>query len=288
LGIADILQRRTGIVQRTIVTAPTGATPAADCALLAWRRVRFTTTMREAMPTPPRSRMSVACARLRPVLAALVAFGLLASGAPVETQGLPPKHPITGRQIAHVYTGATWLDRIERDAEEQPDRAVELLGITPGMVVADVGAGTGYMTIRLARRVGPQGIVYANDLQANMLRVLQEKMRAERITNVQVVQGTETDTRLPASAIDLAVLVDVYHEFWHPQEMLLSIRRALKPGGQLVLFEYRKEDPALPILPDHKMTVNEVRTEVEPEGFVFDRLISQLPRQHIIVFRKPR
>jgi ubiquinone/menaquinone biosynthesis C-methylase UbiE len=130
--------------------------------------------------------------------------------------------------------------------------------------------------------------VYANDLQEMMLRRLQEKMRAEGISNVESIQGTETDTRLPDGAIDLAVLVDVYHEFWRPQEMLRSIRRALKPNGQLVLFEYRKEDPALPILPDHKMSVTEVRTEVEPEGFVFDRLMSQLPRQHIIVFRKPR
>lgn len=215
-------------------------------------------------------------------LASLVAHTLL-----VSAQQAPPKHPLTGRQIAGIYTGTDWLDRRERDEEEQPDRALELIGIKPGMIVADVGAGTGYMTVRLARRVG-QGKVYANDLQAAMLKLLQNNVRREKLTNIEFVQGTATDTRLPAGAIDLALLVDVYHEFWYPQEMLQSIRRSLKPNGQLVLLEYRKEDPSLQILPDHKMSVVEVRTEVEAEGFAFDRLIPQLPRQHIIVFRTTR
>jgi ubiquinone/menaquinone biosynthesis C-methylase UbiE len=143
------------------------------------------------------------------------------------------------------------------------------------------------MSVRLARRVGQGGKVYANDLQATMLKLLQDNVRREKLTNVELVQGTATDTRLPAGAIDLALLVDVYHEFWYPQEMLQSIRRSLKPNGQLVLLEYRKEDPNLQILPDHKMSVIEVRTELEAEGFTFDRLIPQLPRQHIIVFRTP-
>jgi ubiquinone/menaquinone biosynthesis C-methylase UbiE len=155
------------------------------------------------------------------------------------------------------------------------------------MIVADVGAGSGYMTVRLARRVGPAGRVYANDLQATMLTLLRDKVRSEKLTNVEFVQGTEMDARLPAGAIDLALLVDVYHEFGYPQEMLRSIRQSLKPNGQLVLLEYRKEDASLEILPDHKMSVAEVRTEIEPEGFTFVRLIPQLPRQHIIVFRKP-
>ena len=205
----------------------------------------------------------------------------------VSAQQAPPKHPLTGRQIARVYTNTSWLNRLEREAEEQPDRALELIGIKPGMIIADIGAGSGYMTVRLAKRVGQQGKVYANDLQAAMLKLLQDKVRGDKLTNVESVQGTATDTRLPAGAVDLALLVDVYHEFWYPQEMLRSIRRSLKPNGQLVLLEYRKEDPALPILPDHKMSVTEVRTEVEAEGFTFDRLLPQLPRQHIIVFRKP-
>jgi len=120
-----------------------------------------------------------------------------------------------------------------------------------------------------------------------MLKILQDKVQRQKLTNVEYVQGTPTDARLPPTGIDLALLVDVYHEFWYPQQMLRSIRQALKPNGQLVLLEYRKEDPALPILPEHKMSVVDVRTEVEPEGFTFDRLVSQLPMQHIIVFRKP-
>ena len=205
----------------------------------------------------------------------------------VSAQQSPPKHPLTGRQIASIYTGTDWLDRSEREEEEQPDRALELIGIKPGMIIADVGAGSGYMSVRLARRVGEAGKVYANDLQASMLTILRDKVRSQKLANVEFVQGTATDARLPAGAIDLALLVDVYHEFWYPQEMLRSIRRSLKPNGQLVLLEYRKEDPGLPILPDHKMSVAEVRTEVEAEGFSFDRLVPQLPRQHIIVFRKP-
>jgi predicted methyltransferase len=215
---------------------------------------------------------------------------LFASPHPVSAQQAPPKHPLTGRQIARIYTDTSFLDRPQREAEEQPDRALELIGIKPGMIIADVGAGSGYMTIRLATRVGPSGRVYANDLydvQTAMLKILQDKVRSQKLTNVEFVQGTSTETRLPPAGIDLALLVDVYHEFSYPQAMLRSIRQALKPDGQLVLLEYRKEDPNLPILPDHKMSVIEVRTEVEPEGFTFDRLISQLPMQHIIVFRKP-
>jgi ubiquinone/menaquinone biosynthesis C-methylase UbiE len=214
-------------------------------------------------------------------------LGVAALFPAVSAQQSPPTHPLTGRQIASVYTDTRWLDRAQREEEEQPDRALELVGITPGMIVADVGAGSGYMTVRLARRVGPSGKIYANDLQASMLTLLQDKVRSETLTNVVFVQGTETETRLPASAIDLAILVDVYHEFWNPQQMLRSIRQSLKPNGQLVLLEYRKEDPRLPIMADHKMSVAEVRTEIEPEGFVFDRLIPDLPRQHIIVFRRP-
>jgi ubiquinone/menaquinone biosynthesis C-methylase UbiE len=148
---------------------------------------------------------------------------------------------------------------------------LELIDIKPGMSIADVGAGSGYMTVRLARRVGPAGKIYANDLQAAMLQLLRNKVHIERLSNVEFVQGTETDARLPTNAIDLALLVDVYHEFWYPQEMLRRIRRSLKPNGQLVLLKYRKEDPDLQILPEHKMSVAEVRTEIQPEGFTFDR-----------------
>ena len=211
----------------------------------------------------------------------------LSLGAHVVALQSPPKHPVTGRQIANVYNGTDWLDRAEREDEEQPDRALQLIGITPGMIVADVGAGTGYMTVRLALRVGPKGKVYANDLQSAMIETLRDTVRRRKLTNVETVQGTETDARLPAGTIDLALLVDVYHEFWHPQEMLRSIRQSLKPNGRLVLLEFRKEDASLPILETHKMSVAGARTEVEAEGFTFDRVLEQLPRQHILIFRKP-
>ncbi len=197
-------------------------------------------------------------------------------------------HPLTGRQIAPVMSadGAGWLDRPEREAEEAPEQALDALGIRAGMVVADVGAGTGYMSLRMARRVGPTGKVYANDLQPEMLQKLHAKSQREKLSNVETVQGTESDPKLPPNTMDLVLLVDVYHEFSQPQAMLDRIRESLKPDGRLVLLEYRKEDPKVPIRPEHKMSVAEVKTEVEAEGYKLDQVIEKLPRQHIIIFRK--
>jgi len=197
-------------------------------------------------------------------------------------------HPLTGRQIAPVMSadGAGWLDRPEREAEEAPDQALDALGIRAGMVVADVGAGTGYMSLRMARRVGPTGKVYANDLQPEMLQKLHAKSQREKLSNVETVQGTESDPKLPPNTMDLVLLVDVYHEFSQPQAMLDKIRESLKPDGRLVLLEYRKEDPKVPIRPEHKMSVAEVKTEVEAEGYKLDQVIEKLPRQHIIIFRR--
>ena len=197
-------------------------------------------------------------------------------------------HPLTGRQIAPVMSadGAGWLDRPEREAEEAPEQALDALGIRAGMVVADVGAGTGYMSLRMARRVGPTGKVYANDLQPEMLQKLRSKSQREKLSNVETVEGTEPDPKLPPNTMDLVLLVDVYHEFSQPQAMLDKIRESLKPDGRLVLLEYRKEDPKVPIRPEHKMSVAEVKTEVEAEGYKLDQVIEKLPRQHIIIFRK--
>ena len=221
------------------------------------------------------------------VVACLVGLASFYAGTHLlTTRPAPPRHPLTGRQIAGIATDTNWLDRGTREREEAPERALQLIGIQPGMVVADVGAGTGYMTIRLARLVGPTGKVYASDLQPGMLQITQNKARAEQLSNIVIVQGTDTDARLPDNAIDLALLVDVYHEMWHPQEMLRSLQRSLKPNGELVLVEYRKEDPSLPIAETHRMSVAEARTEVEAEGFTFDRIVPGLPRQHIIIFRR--
>ena len=196
-------------------------------------------------------------------------------------------HPVTKRPIAVVMGmgGADWLTRPERAQEEQPEKALDALAIEPGSVVGDVGAGVGYFTEKLARRVGPNGKVYANDIQPEMLVQLRKNMAKLGIGNVQTVVGAEDDPHLPANTLDLILLVDVYHEFSRPQAMLRHMRESLKPGGRLVLLEYRKEDPNVPIREEHKMTVKQVRSELEPEGFRFDKVIETLPQQHILIFR---
>jgi len=220
-------------------------------------------------------------------LATLLAVASLYAGFRIGSA--PPAslvHPLTGRPIAGIATDATWMDRASRQAEESPDRALSVIGVQPGMTVADIGAGSGYMTLRVAPLVGPTGKVYATDIQPALLRLLQQKLGEADVSNVEVVLGSETETGLPDNSIDIALLVDVYHEFQHPKEMLRSIRQSMKPGGQLVLIEYRKEDPAIPIAPTHRLSVVEARAEIEAEGFTFDHLNSDLPRQHVMVFRK--
>ena len=197
-------------------------------------------------------------------------------------------HPISGRRFAAVmgYQGADWLDRAERVTEEEPDLALDAIRITPGSVVADVGAGSGYMTVKMAKRVGPGGKVYANDIQLEMLSRLRQRLMREKITNVETVLGTAEDPKLPSEALDLILMVDVYHEFSEPQAMLRRMRDALKPDGRLVLLEYRKEDPAIPIRLEHKMSVAEAKLEVEAEGYTLSKVDEVLPRQHILVFAK--
>jgi ubiquinone/menaquinone biosynthesis C-methylase UbiE len=198
------------------------------------------------------------------------------------------EHPLTGRHIAPVMgaSAADWLERSSREREEQPEVALDLVGVQKGMIVADVGAGTGYMTLRIARRVGPTGRVYANDIQPEMLDKLTQNAERAGLNNIETVLGSEADPKLPAGKIDLIVMVDVYHEFSRPQEMLDNMRKALKPDGRLVLLEYKKEDPSVPIRPDHKMSVFEVKTEVEAEGYKIEKVVDTLPRQHIFFFRK--
>jgi ubiquinone/menaquinone biosynthesis C-methylase UbiE len=198
-------------------------------------------------------------------------------------------HPSTGRHIPPVMGigGADWLDREERAKEEQPDKALAALDLHPGMMVGDVGAGTGFYSIRIAKRIAPDGIVYANDIQPGMLDRLRANASEEGVRNIQTILGTERDARLPAGKLDLIVLVDVYHEFSQPRKMLDSMRASLRPGGRLVLLEYRKEDANVPILPEHKMSVREVRIEVTPAGFRFVKVIDTLPMQHMIFFEKP-
>jgi ubiquinone/menaquinone biosynthesis C-methylase UbiE len=197
-------------------------------------------------------------------------------------------HPVTGRPIASVMGmgGAPWLVRSEREAEEAPDAALDAIGIARGATVADIGAGVGYFTWRLAERVGPAGKVYANDIQEKMLERLRRNMQERGLAHVEPVLGAEDDPRLPAGRMDLVLLVDVYHEFSQPRKMLQKIRESLKPDGRLVLLEYRKEDPSVPIRAEHKMSVQEVKAEVEPEGFRLEKTLDLLPRQHILIFRR--
>jgi ubiquinone/menaquinone biosynthesis C-methylase UbiE len=198
----------------------------------------------------------------------------------------PGVHPISGRRFAPVmgYQGADWLERSERDEEEAPDIALNVLKIPKGASVADIGAGSGFITERLSARVGPTGRVFANDLQPQMLQILGRRLAQRKITNVTLVQGTIDDPKLEAASVDLEIMVDVYHELSQPQAMLRRLRAALKPGGRLVLLEYRKEDPTIPIKFEHKMSVAEAKMELEAEGFTLAKVDEALPRQHILIF----
>jgi len=198
------------------------------------------------------------------------------------------RHPVSGRVIAPTMSvlGAPWLDRPEREAEEQPTRAVEALRLRRGMVVADVGAGSGYYTVRLSRAVGRDGRVVATDVQPGMLDLIRRKLQREKLTNVSLVQGSVDDPNLPAATFDMILMVDVYHELATPQAFVRKLRTALKPDGRLVLIEFRGEDPAVPIQPLHKMTVAQVRQELDADGFTIERVIDVLPWQHIIVLKQ--
>ncbi|MBI2685719.1 MAG: class I SAM-dependent methyltransferase [Acidobacteria bacterium] len=216
----------------------------------------------------------------------LLAISLLSTA--VFAQRVPAAHPVSGRPIAPVMSaaGADWLERSERENEENPAKAVAELGLKPGMTVCDLGAGTGFYAVRMARLVGSSGKVYAVDIQPRMLELLRKRLASAGIKNVEPVLGAEAETNLPAASQDLIILVDVYHEFSKPQEMLRSIRKALKDDGRLVLLEFRKEDASVPIRLEHKMSLAEVKAELEPEGFRIDNVIDSLPWQHMIFLRK--
>jgi ubiquinone/menaquinone biosynthesis C-methylase UbiE len=206
----------------------------------------------------------------------------------VSTAFAQDVHPVSGRRIAPVMGvgGADWLVRNERVEEEHPDEALDLIGIPKGGTVGDVGAGVGYYSLKLAKRVGPEGKVYANDIQQGMIDRLRQNMAAQHVTNIIPILGGVDDPRLPKDQLDLVMLVDVYHEFSKPVAMIDHIRDSLKPGGRLILLEYRAEDPTVPIRPEHKMSVKMVRQELEPQGLKFEKSIEKLPWQHIIIFTK--
>jgi ubiquinone/menaquinone biosynthesis C-methylase UbiE len=193
------------------------------------------------------------------------------------------------REIAHFmsHQGAPWLEREERETEEAPNRLVSALSLKPGYQVGDVGAGSGYLTWRMARVVGPTGKIYANDIQPEMISFLRTNLLVRGITNVVPVLGTTTDPRLPTNTLDLILLVDVYHECDHPLEMTRRMTDALKPGGRLVFVEYRGEERWIPIKPLHKMTAAQVRKEMALHPrLAFVENLTNLPRQHILIFQK--
>ena len=192
-----------------------------------------------------------------------------------------------GREIAHVMgaAGSEWLERSSRQQEEHSDQAIDSMPLQPNTVVADIGAGTGYYTFRMAKKV-VNGKVYAVDVQDEMIAQLNQKKQQLHASNVMVIKGSDSSTNLPANSVDLAIMVDVYHELEYPHEILQSLYKALKPSGKLLLLEYRKEDPSIPIKELHKMSVWQAGKELAANGFVLYKRKEFLPIQHYLLYAK--
>ncbi|MCS7022319.1 MAG: class I SAM-dependent methyltransferase [Gemmataceae bacterium] len=252
---------------------------------------------------PPRLVLASQRGNRRWLLLLLAWLGGVASGQPVEEA--PPPRPLyefrqqhdpygigkfyMGREIARVmsYRGAGWLERPERIKEEEPEKLLAALELKDGLIVADVGAGSGYHTVRIAPRVAPRGKVLACDIQQEMLDLITAKAQRLKLTNVETIRGTPTDPKLPPNHVDLILLVDVYHEFEFPYEMMEKLLHALKTGGRIVFVEFRLEDDRVPILKVHKMSERQLLREMNlfPQ-LEHERTIGTLPWQHIVVFRK--
>jgi ubiquinone/menaquinone biosynthesis C-methylase UbiE len=233
-----------------------------------------------------------------------ILFGAFPGSTPAQTNDTVPGHPgyiqasqpdpdgigkvYLGREISHVmgHQGANWLERADREREENSNAIVEALQLKPGEVVADIGAGTGYFSRKLAGKVGAAGRVLAVDIQPEMLAELTQRLGQAGITNVTAVLGTVKDPKLPPASLDLALMVDVYHEFEFPYEMMQAICRAVKPGGRVALVEYRGEDPSIPIKPLHKMTEAQVKKEMTLHALDWIRTDRSFPRQNVILFQK--
>lgn len=194
-----------------------------------------------------------------------------------------------GREIANVmgHQAADWLERPGREQEEQPHRVIEAMQLKGDEVVADIGAGSGYFSFRIAPLL-PKGKVLAEDIQPEMLAIIRDRSKEKGVTNVEPVLGTVTDTNLPAAGVDIVLFVDSYHEFDHPREMMEAILSSLKPGGRVIDVEYKAEDPNVPILPHHKMTEEQAIKEMSAVGLKHLKTIDDLPQQHVMIFEKPR
>jgi ubiquinone/menaquinone biosynthesis C-methylase UbiE len=193
-----------------------------------------------------------------------------------------------GREIAQVmsYQGAGWLERPEREKEERVSKLMPSLDIKAGDYVVDLGAGSGFHTMKLSKLVGAKGKVYAVDIQKEMLDIIRKRLKKDKITNVELIHNTEKDPKLPASAIDMILMVDVYHELSYPYEVMVELVKSLKPGGRLVFVEFRLEDEKVPILTVHRMSVRQVMKEMEPHRVKHAKTLEHLPWQHVIIFEK--
>lgn len=193
-----------------------------------------------------------------------------------------------GRDISGVmgWQGAAWLERQEREREERTDLLLSALAIQPGMVVADVGAGTGYLSRRMAPSVMPGGKIIALDVQPEMVRILENRIKSSGLTQIEARLSKVDDVKLPAGTVDMVVMVDVYHELAFPFEVMTSVMKALKPGGRVVFVEYKAEDPKVPIKTLHKMSEAQIRKEAGVFALDWERTVSTLPWQHVVIFRK--
>jgi predicted methyltransferase len=236
-----------------------------------------------------RDRLLVSVSLLRRIVWTLTCV-LLASGAACAQQQ-PRQEPPAKREPANVmsWEGAAWLERDGRAQQEKPEEVIQAMELREGMTVADIGAGSGFFTRRLAKAVGPTGKVYAEDIQPQMLDLLKKDIEKEGIKNVVTVLGTETEAKLPVHGVDRVLLVDVYHEFQKPEPMLASIRESLAPGGTVILVEYRLEgDTASHINIKHRMSVEQVLAEWNAAGFELANRIETLPTQHVFIFSARR
>ncbi len=205
------------------------------------------------------------------------------------TDVIPPaRSSYMGRKIAQTmgYQGAPWLIRNTREDEERPSEVLEQLGLKPGMVVCDMGCGNGFYSLKMAQQVAPGGKVLAVDIQPEMLHLLELRANEEGVDNIEPILSTVADPKLPKDAIDMLLLVDVYHEFSHPQQMLAGIRESLKPTGLVALLEYREEDPRVPIKPLHKMSKRQILKEYSANGFRLAKQYDGLPWQHLMYFER--
>jgi ubiquinone/menaquinone biosynthesis C-methylase UbiE len=235
------------------------------------------------------------------LFASAMLVGALAS-APTRAEAPPATQPVysttrpssdgigrvyMGREIAFVmgHQGIHWLERQTRELEEQPRKAVELMELKEADVVADIGAGSGYFSFRMAAKV-PRGKVLAVDIQPEMIDEIKKGAQAKGVTNVEPILSTVDDPKLPEGQVDVALMVDAYHEFDHPREMMDGIVKGLKPGGRVILVEYRAEDPNVMILPHHKMTEAQAKREMAAVGLKHVKTVKDLPQQHFMVFEK--